>query len=63
MMTPLPLNYDSGLVAAAVTALLIATAPDEFGIPECATTRLLLLGLKAPIDGVSSCLIARECPY
>ena len=41
------LNYDSGLVAAAVTALLIATAPDEFGIPECATT-LAAAGLEGP---------------
>ena len=32
------LNYESGLIAAAVTVMLIATAPEEFGLPECTTT-------------------------
>ena len=41
------LNYESGLVAAAVTVMLIATAPEEFGIPECATT-LAAAGLEGP---------------
>ena len=32
------INYDSGLVAAVVDVLMIATAPEEFGVPECTTT-------------------------
>ena len=51
------LNYESGLVAAAVTVMLIATAPEEFGIPECATS--LAAGLEGP--HTVDCLIAREC--
>jgi len=32
------LNVTSSLVATAVTVMLIATAPEEFGLPECADT-------------------------
>ena len=32
------LDARSSLVAGALAALLIATAPEEFGIPECTTT-------------------------
>ena len=41
------LNYESGLIAAAVTVMLKATAPEEFGIPECSTT-LDAAGLEGP---------------
>ena len=32
------LDAQSSLVAGALAALLIATAPEEFGIPDCTTT-------------------------
>ena len=41
------INYESHLIAAVVAVLLIATAPEEFGIPECATT-VAAAGLEDP---------------
>ena len=32
------LDAHSSLIAAALAVLLIATAPEEFGVPECTTT-------------------------
>ena len=43
------LNVTS-LVATAPTVMLIATAPEEFGLPECADT-VEAAGLKGPIGG------------
>ena len=41
------LNVTSSLVAKALSVMLIATAPEEFGIPECADT-VEAAGLKGP---------------
>ena len=41
------INVGSSLVAAILAVLMIATAPDEFGIPECTTT-LEAAGLAGP---------------
>ena len=41
------INYDSCLIAALLAVLMIATAPEEFGIPECTTT-LEAAGLEGP---------------
>ena len=41
------LNVTSSLVATALSVMLIATAPEEFGIPECADTGEAA-GLKGP---------------
>ena len=41
------LDAHSSLIAAALAVLLIATAPEEFGVPECTTT-LEAAGLCGP---------------
>ena len=41
------LNVTSSLVAKALSVMLIATAPEEFGIPECTDT-LEAAGLEGP---------------
>ena len=41
------INVDSCLIAAVLAVLMIATAPEEFGIPECTTT-LEAAGLEGP---------------
>ena len=41
------LNVTSSLVATALTVMLIATAPEEFGLPECTDT-VEAAGLKGP---------------
>ena len=41
------INVGSSLIAAVLAVLMIATAPEEFGVPECTTT-LEAAGLAGP---------------